>query len=341
MSKAIMPIASAPSTPFLSSTREEAKSATLLRLAEASIRKRLQALLKNEEGAREGTNIEALHDLRVASRRLREALRIYAPLLPRKRARQAIADARRITRALGTVREVDVNLEQLKAWQARLGNEMALPLESLVALELSERRRLRKRMLARLDQVDLKAFGDEILDVLDRARSKDRRNPEGILPSPGVSLVSWAQPHIEEGLQNIQRTRERLALHGTDHNLHLLRIHTKRFRYAVELLAPAFQPRRAGRILKQLKRLQDELGELHDCVVLHDRLRRLRAEFRQDQLSHLDQELLRFMRIIAREKSRRKTLSEKHLRQLERRAFFDSIAGALKESASTARSHSI
>ena len=75
---------------------------------------RLDAMSREVEGVRAGEDIEYLHRMRVASRRLRAALPIFAPCLPRKKYGRWLADIRRITRVLGDARDADVQIAALK-----------------------------------------------------------------------------------------------------------------------------------------------------------------------------------------------------------------------------------
>jgi CHAD domain-containing protein len=312
------------------------KPVSLRHTAEKAIQERLKAVLKNEAGTRSGEDIEALHDMRVASRRLREALRIYSELFPQKKLKQAVRDTRRITTALGLVREVDVNLEQLRSWREKLGASYSFSMEFATVMELLSQRRLRKRMLARLNKINLEELHHDIFKMLERPQEKALENDRGTVDPCAQSPASFAKQHIEGGLKSILAIRDRIAVHPTLHNYHQLRIHTKKFRYTVELLSQAFKPGRGRRIVKHLKRLQDDLGELHDGDVLHHRVHDLRAELRLDQLNNLERELLRLMRVISREQTRRKVLIEKHLHRLDQRRFFERTLEGLKQQSPSA-----
>src|SRR4051794_36822004 len=65
------------------------------------------------------------------------------------------------------------------------------------------------------------------------------------------------------------------------HTLHDMRIAAKRLRYVLELFAPAFGPY-AAKAAKQAKKLQDVIGEIHDCDVTRPRIAALRAELDAD-----------------------------------------------------------
>jgi len=303
----------------------------LFAVAEKAIRSRLEALLKNERPTRAGEDTEALHDMRVASRRLREALRIYADLYPKKRLRQAVRDVRRVTRILGLVREVDVNIGQLNSWQERLGEAYAFSIEYVLAIEHERQRRLRKKMLAQLDDLDMSELRADLSKLLQHPRGNPEAQGEEAEVESTPSYVLFARRHIEEGLESVHTCLERVSSKPTLHHFHQLRIQTKKFRYSIELLSRALDSHRAIRILKQLKVLQDELGALHDCSVLHSALRALRVPLRQNQLTHLERQLLRLMRVLAMEQKPLRNKIDIHFRHLSQRRFFERIPGALKE----------
>ncbi|MGB7620795.1 MAG: CHAD domain-containing protein [Terriglobia bacterium] len=303
----------------------------LLKMAEKAIQTRLDDLLKYEKRMHGGTDIEALHDMRVASRRLREALRIYAELFSQKRLKQGMRAVRRVTRALGLVREVDVNVEQLEAWRDELGEAYAIPLEYSLAMEQSRQRRLRKKMFARLDELDMDELEADISKLLQHPH-RDAQTTEGEDEGGGPDLpVIFARRHIESGLGSILPCVARVSSKPTLHEYHRLRIQVKKFRYSLELLSRAFDSHRAIRILKQLKLLQDELGILHDSSVLHSTVRSLRAELRKSGLSHLERHLLRLMRVLAVKQNTQRKRIGAHLRRLALLRFFERIPAALKE----------
>jgi CHAD domain-containing protein len=299
-------------------------------LAEKAIRTRLDDLLRQEKRMRAEADIEALHDLRVASRRLREALRIYADLYSQKRLREGMKDVRRVTRALGLVREVDVNLEQLKAWRDELGEAYAIPLEYSLAMELSRQRRLRKKMFAQLDDPDLDELQTDLSKLLHRPHREIQAKGGGDESRASASYVIFARRHIDDGLISILPWVEKVTSRPTLHKYHQLRIQVKKFRYSLEILSRAFDSHRAIRILKQLKSLQDELGTLHDTSMLHSTVRALRAQLRESELSHLEKHLLRLMRVLALRQSAQRRIIDTHLRRLIVLKFFERIPAALK-----------
>jgi CHAD domain-containing protein len=75
---------------------------------------RAQELFDHAEGVLDTSDIERVHDMRVASRRLRAVLEIYEPCFPRKALRDVLGDVKDLADALGERRDPDVHLAQLE-----------------------------------------------------------------------------------------------------------------------------------------------------------------------------------------------------------------------------------
>ena len=105
-----------------------------------------------------GEDIEGVHDVRVASRRLRAAVDICAPCYPRKayaRMRKAVAE---VTDELGGVRDCDVLLDFLKAERKRVSAEERAGLDDLIALATARREELRPTLIAYLTGLEAEGF---------------------------------------------------------------------------------------------------------------------------------------------------------------------------------------
>ncbi len=88
-----------------------APNATFTEAAHTSLRQQLEEMLSNLAGTRAGDDIEALHDMRVASRRLRAALSVFAAAFPPRPFGVIEKEVARVTDALGAVRDADVQIE--------------------------------------------------------------------------------------------------------------------------------------------------------------------------------------------------------------------------------------
>jgi CHAD domain-containing protein len=244
------------------------------------------AIFDNLEGAKSG-DVEPLHDMRVASRRLRETLRLFQQYYAPARFRKLARKARKTTRVLGLPREMDVNLELLRRCEFAGGLVVHATCEHLLALFEGEQARLKRRMLREFERLELKEFENDLRLLADSAvppRSKTHRlfaehqsaEFELFMQQMPQLLLDKAKPIFEfvptpEALQN-------------DNRLHELRIRTKKLRYALEILKSLFPATSGEPPIELCRTLQDVLGEFHDHTVLIERLQRHQQELLQKGL---------------------------------------------------------
>jgi len=134
-----------------SSVREAAADAVEVRTEE---------LFSFSEGVLDTGDVERVHDMRVASRRLRAVLEVFAPCFPKKELRRTLREVKALADDLGERRDPDVAIAALE----RVGAGLAAPdrpgLDGLIA-ELSERQQsgntLLARRLERVEEIDLRA----------------------------------------------------------------------------------------------------------------------------------------------------------------------------------------
>lgn len=210
-------------------------------------------------------DVEALHDFRVAIRRLRTTLRAYRPELlgsVRPKLRHRLRD---ITRESNRVRESEVALDWLRPLKPELTARERVGLRWLVL-------RIEERRADRLEHVRT--------DVRRSFRAAGRRLRKGLAvhrpvmdpgqPVPAESFASVARRVLLEQADLLDQLLG--AVHAPDDEaLHQARIAAKRLRYLLEPLAHAV-PASAG-LVARLKELQDRLGELHDVLALEHEVR--------------------------------------------------------------------
>ncbi|WP_219412911.1 CHAD domain-containing protein [Pseudonocardia nigra] len=226
--------------------------------------RRLRALLRHDPSTRNGADMEDLHQMRVAVRRMRATLKAARPLLEATWADGLRAELGRLGRALGPVRDLDVMLLRLRGEIATLPARERSAGEVLVDVLESERSAARAEMLAALDAPRYTALLERLADAI--------RLP---LPTPSATK---ARPELADLVRAEARTLrkavERAGENPPDEALHALRIHGKRLRYTGELAKPAL-----GRPVKQLlvatEGLQEVLGDHQDACVAEQRIREL------------------------------------------------------------------
>lgn len=124
---------------------------TFRRAAERVLTDRLDALMEHEAGARAGTDAEALHDMRVASRRLRAAVDAFGICYRGKEFKRVARETKALTGALGDVRDRDVLLERLDAYVKTVPPDEAPAIALFAARVQSEREAHRAAMLDHLN----------------------------------------------------------------------------------------------------------------------------------------------------------------------------------------------
>ncbi len=229
-------------------------------------------LMVTDRAGRLGSDPEAIHQARVATRRLRSDLKTLEPLLDAAAVGWIRDELAWVGGLLGSVRDTDVLIERVRT----LARELQIDADAgAIVTELEEERRgrqvellegLRSRRYVRLVQMLIDAsvappLGDDV-DGERRARPRLRK----------VAGKSW---------QRLARGVKRLGADPADAELHEIRKRAKRARYAAELATGALHED-AEPLADRLADLQDVLGELQDAVVANDRLTTL---IRDDRLS--------------------------------------------------------
>jgi CHAD domain-containing protein len=253
-------------------------------LSVALLRQRLVSLLTAMPAAQEGDET-SVHQARVASRRLREALpvlgaRAHADALDRAEKR-----VKRITRALGPVRELDVTLLLL----AELEGKGAAPKRAIArvrAAVMDERRQRRSEMLEEITPSRLDELRKRLVEVASPARSSGV--PRNALHEAAAKAAQRARA--------LKYAIDKAGGIYLPDRLHRVRVQAKKLRYALEIQRELTRSRASAGV-NRLKTEQDLLGRMHDLEILIDRARGV-----QSTLSPRDRigmaELNRLIRVL-------------------------------------------
>ena len=198
---------------------------------------------------------EHLHDVRVASRRVRAVLELVDPSIYPKFNRHR-SRLKALTDALGASREHDVHLSLLAAQQINPMETSALAaLEHAQELLDHSRRRAQKRMTRDLSRLSV-AECEGLLRVPSLA---DPFAPGDVAASARACL----EPRLRTALESLSR----LSIQEDATEMHAVRIHIKKTRYTLEILEPVIEGQ-VGPVLDRLRELQTILGEHHDLATL-------------------------------------------------------------------------
>jgi exopolyphosphatase/guanosine-5'-triphosphate,3'-diphosphate pyrophosphatase len=214
----------------------------------------MEEVIAQAEKTRDGFKADPVHDLRTAMRRCRsigEGFSVLDPESAWKKMRQA---AKPVFSALGNLRDVQVQIE----WVEKLGEK-----DDLIRLKLLDHFQQREGELKTLAAESLAAFDlDQWSHWIDLLEERSKRLPLGGEVFQVMALERWRDARALQA--TALRNRSKLSLHQ-------LRIGIKKFRYIVE----NFLPELHRRWIKDLKKMQDLLGEVHDLDVLWETARTL------------------------------------------------------------------
>jgi CHAD domain-containing protein len=242
-------------------------------VAFAVLRTHFIGLLEHEPGARLGEDPEEVHDMRVAIRRMRAAMTAFKDALP-VRSEALRRELKWLATALGKVRDLDVQLEQVREWALELPAEDREALEPVLQMLGRRRSQARQQLLRVLDSRRYERLTASLTSMLQRGplrRSAPSRTP-ALLAGP--DLVTRRYRRMRKAGDPIDTESSPEALHG-------LRIRGKRLRYAAEFLQPVYGKPASG-LIKRLTAMQDVLGLYQDAQVATEQVRRLAEEHGSD-----------------------------------------------------------
>jgi CHAD domain-containing protein len=214
-------------------------------------------LLKHVPDIRNG-DPDAIHDARVATRRLRAVLEVLEDGHDERHA--ALTEAMRgLGRALGAARDLDIVVELLeeKIWQVP---DAARAVVTMSQGALDERALARRELIKMIE-------GSALDDFAPSAFRRSRMWRSRASGSIGTNL----QQRLHKQSTKLTDAVDYASGVYFPNRAHQVRIHTKRLRYLVELASTTSRPR-DGRELTVLKRVQSVLGDLHDRELLLQRL---------------------------------------------------------------------
>jgi CHAD domain-containing protein len=240
-------------------------SMAIVDVALANLRRYLSAWHLHEPGARLGDNPEELHDLRIAGRRLDAILRQFRSSLPASflRIRPTL---KKILRALGDARDLDVALGELETFSRELPESDRESVEPLKQHLVSERVRARARMLSVLDSVSVQENLQKLTALLAAPSVASQQS------SPELALNA-APALIRRRYRKVRKGANLLTADSSMEAYHAVRGLVKKFRYTLEAVAVIYG-KPADEMLRTLRRWQEKLGVQQDAAIA---IRRLKA----------------------------------------------------------------
>lgn len=241
----------------------------------------VSVILSSFEAVRSGDDVEALHDMRVATRRLGETLQLFADFYPPARLKKTLAKIRKVTRILGLPREMDVNCVLLQSHRPDGGLVLQTTHEHLLFWFETEQRRKKLKMLKAFNKFDLKAFEPDLRLFVQSVVPSRSRTHQLFEEHQSAELETFRHQipgFILAKARPVLDFRVTDATLRDDDELHRLRIATKKLRYVLEILKPVQVAETGEPPIELCRTLQDILGDLHDRVALVEQIREHQAD---------------------------------------------------------------
>ena len=233
----------------------------------------------NVDGVLRDIDTEFLHDLRVAVRRTRSAIKLLGAVLPDELTVHYKTEFKWLGDVTTPVRDLDVHLLGFDALAGQLEAASPADLEPLRAFLARRRAREFRRLAAALRGPRFRAIADDWRKALLEVRDSDGlRRPEaggGFPRRRRPTAEALARSTTGRSFRRIAAQGSAITRESAPESLHDLRKRAKELRYLLEFFAPLHDPVAYRKVVGDLKQLQDCLGEFQDSEVQRDEIRTL------------------------------------------------------------------
>ncbi len=237
-------------------------------------------MLSHEQGTIRGQDAEELHDMRVATRRMRTAFDVFAPAFDPKTMKHYLKSLRTAGRVLGEVRDLDVIYQHASNYQGdeKDGNHPGL--DPLLAAWSKIIDKKRQKMVQHLQSDEYQKFKLDFNLFLHNTQTISHDYGMGGASSHLRDVV----PVLVYGRYAAVKAYENILATASVEQLHALRIEFKKFRYVLEYFREILGDH-IGHAITELKQLQDHLGDLHDTDVACQLVLKFLERWAEDQLT--------------------------------------------------------
>jgi CHAD domain-containing protein len=243
---------------------EPGADASLAEVLRRALARSTLAVIRHDVGLRADESVRDVHQMRVATRRLRAHLGTFRRCFDAQRATALRAELRWLGREIGRVRDPDVLAQRLRAAADELPEPEARGAKDLLDQLADTRRREVERLRASLRSPRYVALVDQLVEA---ARAPALR------VDPATPAKQALRPLLSKSWKRLRKRVAKLDSDPAPVDLHPVRIRAKHVRYAAEVVTPLYGDA-ARRLARATRRVQQVLGELQDTVVARDWLQR-------------------------------------------------------------------
>jgi CHAD domain-containing protein len=225
---------------------------------------RFDEMASHRDAALDWKDPEGVHDMRVASRRLRSALQDFSPYIRERPLKTCAKQIREIAQCLGRVRDLDVSIATLEKLAARCPADVFPGIERLIQERIKRREPERTALERILAKDKFEQLVSEFHLAIRRAtRPKVSKNKDDVTEP---SFRETSREIISKRVEELERIGSTVFEPFRQRRLHRMRIAAKRVRYSIQLFAQCL-PDAVIAVAEPVARLQGDLGDLHDADV--------------------------------------------------------------------------
>jgi len=249
------------------------------RVIEQALQARMKKMSALSDRALDWNDPEGVHDMRVASRRLRSALGDFKPYL--RKGSIPAGRLRAIAKSLGAVRDEDVILLALAELESKAGEKVGQGIKAIAEEHDRQRQQARAILEHTIRPSAIAELRDDFRAALRTAAKTPSDPPEEKGAGRVLTFFQVGTKVIGDRLEQLSEAGGAVYRPLQTKQLHKLRILAKKLRYAIELFAPCWGDE-FKKAAEEIAHFQTSLGELHDCDVW---IVNLGARLRKDALA--------------------------------------------------------
>lgn len=229
--------------------------------AKAILKRLLETMQANEAGIVADIDTEFLHDYRIAVRRTRSALSLIRKVFSDEKTNYFKSKFKELGNLTNELRDLDVYLLAENDYRALLPDAMQDDISPL----FDALRVMRSKAIANVVAGFQSTTYTQLLDEWDAFLQEPVKKSDAANTAMPIGKLS--RQRLKRQYQVVIEDGETILSHTDDELLHVLRIECKKLRYLLEFFASLYPPKQVSSMIKQLKKLQDNLGEFTDLLV--------------------------------------------------------------------------
>jgi putative phosphoesterase len=250
-----------------------------------TLNKLLNALEDQIDGVRKNEDIECIHKMRVASRRIRAALPLFLDCFPKKSCKKWLKEIKRIGRTLGSARDTDVQIAFIKKYlDVQCDEKIRIGVEILLFKHEERRLNIQPEINNKLEELRYSHLIENIQDYCQQIKQQ----ANAVSTSMDVpSIYVKAHTNISEKLGDFLVMEDCVHHENDVTNHHKMRIHAKWLRYTIEIFSPKYDEK-LNEYVSTMKHFQDLLGEMHDYDVWIDYIPKFITQIKLELASRIE-----------------------------------------------------